>query len=63
MPDAPPGDPTSTVVEDALTGDVVILAPARAARPDDFRRRHTPAAPLLKLGEIIRCAAVGQRFF
>ena len=37
--------PTATVVEDALTGDVVILAPARAARPDDYRRAPTPTAP------------------
>ena len=43
----PTGDPsTSTLVEDPLTGDLVILAPARASRPDDFRRRvaPTPAA-------------------
>lgn len=36
------GPTPSSIVEDALTGDVVILAPARAARPDDFRRRVAP---------------------
>ena len=43
MTPPPPDPPPSSVVEDALTGDVVILAPARAARPDDFRRRDERA--------------------